>query len=143
MITNGEHVRALGGLPATVTDTILDTFFNPASARLKYWVGLEVYADAGLQTPVDADRAQALKDAEAYLALYFVAPRLNMVITDSGIIRYKTVGSSSDQYSYLDPDELEELRQGWLQDALSICRPYIQLAGHVVGNVPAADDTTE
>lgn len=143
MITDGDHVRALGGLPSTVTDTILATFFSPASARLKQWVGLDAYADAGLQTPVDADRAQVLKDAEAYLALYFVAPRLNMVITDSGIIRYKTVGSSLDQFTYLDPDELEVLRQGWLQDALAICGPYVQQVGQVVGNVPAADETTE
>ncbi|GAG44682.1 unnamed protein product, partial [marine sediment metagenome] len=91
-------------------------------------------------TPNDADRAAALKDAEAYLVLYYAAPRLNMVIADSGIITYKVTGTSADEFTYLKPKDLEELRQVWLRDAVSACRPYIIKAGVTVGLSPAEED---
>ncbi|MFB0517031.1 MAG: hypothetical protein ACETWG_10590 [Candidatus Neomarinimicrobiota bacterium] len=133
MIANGTHVRALGGLPSSIDDDKLAPFFGPAGRRLKEWVGAEAYSDAEQSTPADPDRAAALKDSEAYLVLYYVAPRLNMVMEDSGIITYKIVGSSSDEFTYLSPRDLEELRQVWLRDALSACRTYIIKADVTVG----------
>ncbi|UCH61887.1 MAG: hypothetical protein JSU77_08735 [Fidelibacterota bacterium] len=140
MIADGTHVRALGGLPSSITDSILNPFFGPAGRRLKEWVGAEAYSDAEQSTPEDADRAAALKDAEAYLALYYAAPRLNMVIADSGIITYKVTGTSSDEFTYLKPQDLEALRQVWLRDAVSACRPYIIKAGVTVGFSPVDEE---
>ncbi len=142
MIADGTHVRALGGLPSSITDSILNPFFGPAGRRLEEWVGSEAYSDAEQSTPEDPGRAAALKDAEAYLALYYAAPRLNMVIADSGIVTYKvtTTGTSSDEFTYLKPEDLEDLRQVWLRDAVSSCRPYIIKAGVTVGLSPAEED---
>ncbi len=132
MIADGTHVRALGGLPSSITDSILNPFFGPAGRRLEEWVGSEAYSDAEEITPTDTARAAALKDAEAYLALYYAAPRLNMVIADSGIITYKVTGTSSDEFTYLKPRDLEDLRQVWLRDAVSACQPYIIKTGVTV-----------
>ncbi len=140
MIADGTHVRALGGLPSSITDEILAPFFGPGGRRLEEWVGAAAYGDAEEGTPTDPDRAAALKDAEAYLVLYFAAPRLNMVIADSGIITYKVTGTSADEFTYLKPKDLEELRQVWLRDAVSACRPYIIKAGVTVGLSPAEED---
>jgi len=140
MIADGTHVRALGGLPSGITDSILEPFFGPAGRRLKEWAGAEAYSDAEQSTPEEADRAAALKDAEAYLVLYYVAPRLNMVMDNSGIVTYKTDGTSADEFTYLKPEDLEELRQVWLRDAVSSCRPYIIKAGVAVGMAPAQEE---
>ncbi len=140
MIADGTHVRALGGLPSSITDSVLEPFFGPAGLRLEEWVGSGAYSDAEQSTPEDTDRAAALKDAEAYLVLYYAAPRLNMVIADSGIITYKVTGTSSDEFTYLKPKDLEELRQVWLRDAVSACRPYIIKAGVAVGVSPAQEE---
>ena len=140
MIADGTHVRALGGLPSSITDSVLEPFFGPAGRRLEEWVGAGAYSDAEQSTPEDTDRAAALKDAEAYLVLYYAAPRLNMVIADSGIITYKVTGTSSDEFTYLQPKDLEELRQVWLRDAVSACRPYIIKAGVTVGLSPVDEE---
>ena len=142
MISDGAHVRALGGLPSSFDDTILGNFFGPAALRLQEWVGAAAYDDAEQGTPSDPDRAAALKDAEAYLVLYFAAPRMNMVMADSGIVTYKIDGTSADEFTFLKPQQLEELRQVWLRDAVSACRPYIIQAGVTVGVSPATDDKT-
>jgi hypothetical protein len=140
MIADGTHVRALGGLPVGIDDNTLTPFFGPAARRLKQWVGDAAYEDAEASTPVDAARAAALKDTEAYLVLYYVAPRLNMVLGDSGIITYKIVGSSADEFTYLSPENLEILRQLWLRDAVRTCREYIIKAGVTVGVSPAQEE---
>lgn len=140
MIANGTHVRALGGLPASIDDDTLAPFFGPAARRLKQWVGDTAYEDAEASTPEDTERAAALKDTEAYLVLYYVAPRLNMVLGDSGIITYKIVGSSADEFTYLTPENVEKLRQVWLRDAVSACREYISKAGVAVGVSPAQEE---
>ncbi len=140
MIADGTHVRVLGGLPGTMDDNVLSSFFGPAARRLKEWVGDGAYADAELATPADADRSAALKDAEAYLVLYFAVPRMNMVMTGSGIVTYKTDGTSADEFTYLKPGELEELRQVWLRDAGNACRSYIISPGVTVGVSPAVED---
>ncbi|MFC1483679.1 hypothetical protein ACFL5M_06430 [Candidatus Neomarinimicrobiota bacterium] len=140
MIADGTHVRALGGLPTGIDDNTLAPFFGPAARRLRQWVGEAAYEDADASTPVDTARAAALKDAEAYLVLYYVAPRLNMVLGDSGIITYKIVGSSADEFTYLTPENLEILRQAWLRDAVSTCREYITKAGVTVGVSPAQEE---
>jgi len=140
MIADGALVRALGGLPSSITDSILEPFFGPASRRLQEWVGSESYTDAGQTNPDDTERAAALKDAEAYLVLFFAAPRLNMVIADSGIVTYQVTGTSSDEFTYLKPQDLEELRQVWLRDAISACQPYIIKAGVMVGLSPKKDE---
>jgi len=140
MIADGSHVRALGGLPATITDEILLPFFGPASRRLAGWVGQEAYADGEDPSPTDPDRAAALKDGEAYLALFYVAPRINMVIADSGIVSYQTNSTTNDNITYLTPKQLRELREVWLQDAVSACEGYIIKAGVAMGQATAADD---
>ncbi|UCD37851.1 MAG: hypothetical protein JSW54_13685 [Fidelibacterota bacterium] len=139
MLADGSHVRALGGLPSSIDDDALAPFFGPAARRLKVWVSSEAYSDAEQTTPQDAERAAALKDAEAYLVLYYAAPRINMVIADSGIITYKIDGTSSNEFTYLMPEDLEKLRQAWLRDAVSACRSYIMKAGVTVGVSPAEE----
>ena len=66
--------------------------------------------------------------------------RINLVIADSGIVTYKVDGTSADEFTYLKPGDLEELRQGWLRDAVSACSRYIIKAGVIIGVSPAADE---
>jgi hypothetical protein len=140
MIGDPGHVRILGGLPDTLDDTALGPFFNPADRRLKEWVGEEAYADADLPSPTDPERSAALRDAEAYLVLYYSAPRLNMVLSGSGIVTYQSDTSTTDELTFLKPDQLEVLRQGWLNDAVTACKQYIIKAGVTVGIAPAKSE---
>ncbi len=133
MICSPSHVRLLGGLPDTMDEMALGPFYYAADRRLKEWVGEAAFADAELATPTNLPRAEALYDAEAYLVLYYSAPRLNMVLTGSGIVTYQSSTATTDEITYLKPDQLEVLRLGWLSDAAMVCRQYIINPGAIVG----------
>jgi len=51
----------------TAYDLFLEREVKTVTRRLKKWCGSEALVDAGLETPVDQDRADALKDSELEL----------------------------------------------------------------------------
>jgi hypothetical protein len=63
------QVRAIANLPADFDSTAIAVFLPAARRRLKSWVGVDAYLDALLPTPVDADRADAVAEAEAHLCV--------------------------------------------------------------------------
>ncbi len=140
MICPPGHVRLLGGLPDSMDETALGPFYYAADRRLKEWVGEAAFADAELATPTNSARAEALYDAEAYLVLYYSAPRLNMVLSGSGIVTYQANTTTTDELTFLKPDQLEVLRKGWLNDAVMVCRQYIIKAGVTMGIAPAKSE---
>ena len=139
MIADGTLVRALGGLPASVDDAALAPLFGPAETRLRGWVGDEAYQDAELPTPGDQDRAAAPREGEAYLVLYYVVPKLGMVLAadDSGYLSYEHEAANTAQYRYLPPEQLEEQRTAWLRDAAAACAAYLTPVTIAIGRSPA------
>src|SRR5690349_16062901 len=74
-----------------VKDARLTPGIAAASRRLRVWVGEDVYADALADPPGDADRAEDLKSAEAWLAMYFSLLGMNTKITPGGVVKRSKV----------------------------------------------------
>ena len=85
MIADAAHVRALGNFPDALEDAQIDPHLRAARRRLRRWVGSAVYdeaeADAG---PMAKPQTEALKDAEAYLAISIGVRSWNVVIENVG-----------------------------------------------------------
>lgn len=96
-----------------------------ASRRLKGWVGVEAYADALLDMPVDPTRQADLKFAEAALAMHYAIPGLNTNITTKGVVKTAREGGTTGTIlTYLSPNEINQLAQIYLDQAEEIARPY-------------------
>ena len=81
-----------------------------ASRRLRKWVGDDVYSDALGEPPTDADRADDLKMAEAWLVMYFALLGLNTKITPGGVVKTTKVEGNT-IHQFLTPREMKELAQ--------------------------------
>ena len=157
MIADPAHVRTVGNLPESLGDNIIYPHLRTASRRLKQWVGNDNYTTA--ETEVATARgnlnpgeeldvnslsplAQALIDAEAYLALSHGLPTFNMVMhDDTGVAKGGQAGESS--FQYLSPQEVELLQQIYLRNAEEAAADYIQQTKLGVGSSPAYDDEGE
>lgn len=95
-----------------------------ASRRLRAWVGTEAYFDALAEEPTDADRAEDLKLAEAWLAMYFALLGLNTKVTPGGVVKTAKVEGNT-VVQYLTPVETREMARLYFDQAHEIARPYL------------------
>jgi len=78
------QVRAIGNLPDSFDSAAIAAFLPAARRRLKTWVTAAYYADAILATPTDADRAEAVAEAEAHLTVAEGLPTWSRRIGSAG-----------------------------------------------------------
>jgi hypothetical protein len=95
-----------------------------ASRRVRAWVGDDVYTDALLEVPTDADRAADLKMAEAWLAMYFALLGLNTKITPGGVVKTSKVEGNT-VLQFLTPAEMRELARLYFDQAHEIAQRYM------------------
>lgn len=57
----------IGGTTKTAYDLFIETTIKAVARRLKKWIGTEAYDDAIRETPVNPERAEAVKEAELQL----------------------------------------------------------------------------
>ncbi len=157
MIADPAHVRTVGNLPDAVVDDVIYPHLRTASRRLKNWVGDSNYTSAesevstaranlnpgeSLDINTLSELAQALIDAEAYLAMCHGLPTFNMVMQDdSGVASSGKIGEG--QYSYLTAQEVEVYQEIFLHNAVNAAKNYIQQTKLETGISPAFDDEGE
>ncbi len=131
-LVDAAYVRQKGNLPSSsvLADDRISAFFADATRRLKRWVGTEAYADAALVTPVDPDRAAALKDAEAFLVIAEGLPSWNRAAVGAGIVKEKGIGVRRDQGQIvlLTPEEINAEVKRAVEQAERSAYPYITAA---------------
>ncbi len=157
MIADAAHVRTVGNLPEAVSSGMLSPHLRMARTRLKQWVGGENYTTA--ETEVSTAResigelsaddisalsemAQALIDAEAFLALNSGLPAFNMVMNDdAGIASEGEQGETT--FKFLTPRQVQDMQKIYLRNAELSAKEYIVAAPFGIGVSNAYDDEGE
>ena len=132
MIADCAYVRGVGGLPPDVLDGAITPHLAAAAIRLKRWVGPAAYADAASASPADADRAEALKLAEAHLALTVGMPSwAGNLQAGQGFVGGASLAEG--QASYLTPAQVRVLSDQHLAEAERLAQPYLLSGGVLAG----------
>lgn len=142
MLINATKLREYFDISTTIKDPRLTPHIGAASRRLKGWVGEAAYADALLEAPQDAPRAEDLKNAEAALAMHYAVPGLNTKITPGGVVKtVKETGAMATPVvtTYLTPNEVRQLAELYLDQAEEIARPYALADGTPTPQVTVAE----
>lgn len=126
-----DELRAAFAIDTEVDDDRLIMALAPADARIKEWVGDEVYEDATDAMPADSLRSLVLKSAAAHLAMGYVILGLNTPIRPTGIVSSEAVEGVK-TVSYLRPSEIQNLQQQYFERAEEIARPYLLAQGDAV-----------
>lgn len=115
------------------SDSFLDIMINRAKKKLISWVGIDSYTDAESETPTDLDRAEDLKDAEAELVMYYGVAKLNLKISNLGIVQSsKSTDIGEGNFTIATPEQIRKLRTDYLQTAKGIASKYIPVGSGVV-----------
>jgi hypothetical protein len=149
LITAAEMKNSTGAQYAISKDVEtarVDGAIQAASERLETWIGTALYEDAlkgtdttGLGSLSATElrkrlrQRQVLKLAEGHLAMAFLIPNLNTVVTPKGItVEAKEEGKTT--VRYLTPQQVKEAAKAWFDQASILAQPYL-----LEGNVPPAD----
>lgn len=140
MIADAGHVRTVGNLAEAVSAGMVGPHLRTARTRLKNWVGDDNYETAETEVATKrglvgqlsdddinslSDIAQALLDAEAYLALNHGLPSFNMVMNDdAGVAQQGQVGETT--YTFLSPGQVLNMQKMYLRNAELAAKDYIQ-----------------
>lgn len=127
MLIDADEFRERFDIDPDMADKRVTPHIGAASRRLKKWVGTDAYADALLETPVDADRKEDLQSAEAHLAYHFALLGLHVNVSSKGVLIEAQAGEGSDRRRYLLPEQIESISTQFLERAREIAEPYILL----------------
>jgi hypothetical protein len=97
---------------------------------LRSWIGSDAFDDALLNEPENEERADALKSAEANLAMYHLLLNTGARIRPFGIVTSEQDAASAvadgTVQQYLPPTELQLLRKQFFDTAAELAGPYRQ-----------------
>jgi hypothetical protein len=140
--TDADHVRNMGNLPDNVEAGFIDVHFPEAKRRLIRWVGQTAYDDACLVTPTDADRAQAIKDAEAHLVIHLGIVGWSERLGPQGNVQSGKDGDSG-SFSLKAFSDVNARSQGHLEQAEECLAGYLSDPSPDVHKVEAQDYADE
>lgn len=118
------YMRSVFAISEDIADTRITPFLGRAAVRVRGWVGAEAYADAAANVPDDTERAEALLLAEAHLAYSYALLGLNSPMTTQGVVLSRSEESTA-RVQYLNPAQIQQLQQQYLDVAETLCRPYL------------------
>lgn len=127
-------------------DKRITPHIGSASRRLRKWVGDTAYDDALLALPADADRKDALKNAEATLAFHYAVYGMNFPLSSKGIVATSMTSEGREMRKYLTPDETQKVASQMLELAREIAEPYMLSDGTPASSfeiIDSDDDTGE
>ena len=130
MLIDADELRALFDIAAQIADDRLTFCIRNASRTLKGWVGEDAYEDAGSGTPENEERAEALKDAESFLAMYHALLNTSARIRANGLVSREQdaagpVGGNVIN-QYYTPADLIKLREQYFAQAQSFAASYLE-----------------
>jgi hypothetical protein len=79
------------------------------------------------------DRTEDLKDAEAELVMYYGVAKLNLKISNLGIVQSsKSTNIGEGNFTIATPEQIRKLREDYVQTAREIVSKYIPEGNGVV-----------
>jgi hypothetical protein len=134
MLNSADDIRArVNYVDSEILNSQIDPHIKSASRRIIRWVGADAYADAGIGSPVNADRADDLTNAEAALTLYFLLKWLQTNVTNRGMVKQaKEDGNTVNQF--YSPKEVADFMQLYWDEAEQLCKPW-QLTDDAISSV--------
>lgn len=126
-LIDAEEFRERFDIDPDLADERITPHVGSASRRLKKWVGADAYADALIEEPINADRAEDLKNAEAHLAFHFALLGLHVNVSSKGVLIEAQAGEGSERRRYLLPEQIEAISTQFLERAREIVEPYMLL----------------
>lgn len=126
-LTNPTYIRNYHSLPDDEPkDSFLELHIKRAKKKLIRWVGVEIYVDAESETPADQDRADDLKDAEAELVMFYGVSKLNLKISNLGLVQSsKSTDMGEGNFTIASPVQVKKLQDNYWQFAMDIVNDYM------------------
>ena len=129
-------------------DAFLLKRVKEAGIELKKWIGTTNYAAAlaALEpnaTPTDEEleKAEAFQLAESALVMYFAIPRLNLKVSDQGLIQSANSKNFGDAtFRVAAPTEIKQLQKIYWNSAWKLASAYISTG---TGPLPVGSTTTD
>ncbi len=129
-INTVQQLRDIFNVVQEISNQRLSFCLLSARRTLKNWVGTDSFEDALLSEPINDERADALKSAEANLAMYHLLLNTGARIRPFGIVTSEQDAASSvadgTVHQYLPPTELQQLRKQFFETAAELAEPYRQ-----------------
>jgi hypothetical protein len=129
-INTVQQLRDIFNVVQEISNQRLSFCLLAGRRTLRNWVGPESFDDALLDEPANDERADALKSAEANLAMYHLLLNTGARIRPFGIVTSEQDAASpvSDGtvQQYLPPTELQMLRRQFFDTAAELAEPYRQ-----------------
>lgn len=129
-INTVQQLRDIFNVVQEISNQRLSFCLLAARRTLRNWVGPESFEDALLDEPANDERADALKSAEANLAMYHLLLNTGARIRPFGVVTTEQDGASSvangTALQYLPPADLQLLRKQFFDTAAELSEPYRQ-----------------
>ncbi len=129
-INTVQQLRDTFNVVPEISNQRLSFCLLAARRTLRNWTGPEAFDDALLEEPVGAERADALRSAEANLAIYHLLLNTGARIRPFGVVTTEQDAASSVAdgavLQYLPPTELQQLRKQFFDTAAEHAEPYRQ-----------------
>jgi hypothetical protein len=111
-------------IQSDILDRQLTKSIASASARLKAWVGADVYAAAVAESSETDERKLILQNAEGHLALHYAMLGLNTNLRSFGMVKREQVEGNTVN-EYFPPSDVEKFETMYLEKAREIAEPYL------------------
>ena len=125
-----QQLRDIFNVVTEISNQRLSFCLLAGRRTLRGWTGADAFEDALLSEPLNAERADALKSAEANLAMYHLLLNTGARIRPFGIVTSEQDAASSvtdgTVHQYLPPTELQQLRKQFFDTAAELAEPYRQ-----------------
>jgi hypothetical protein len=125
-----QQLRDIFNVVQEISNQRLSFCLLAGRRTLRSWVGTDPFEDALLSEPVNAERADALRSAEANLAMYHLLLNTGARIRPFGIVTSEQDAASpvadGTVHQYLPPTELQQLRKQFFDTAAELAEPYRQ-----------------
>lgn len=120
-----------------ITDLQLNYSIVSASARLKKWIGEDVY-EVALDDGETVERRVVLMNAEGHLALHYALLGLNTNLRAFGLIKSEQAeGNTVNQF--FTPGEVASFSNQYLELAREIAEPFLVSDGTPMANFEVVD----
>ncbi len=115
------------------SDSFLEIQIRRARKKLTKLVGEAAYSDAALPVPTDESRTEDLKDAEAELVMYYGVAKLNLKVSNLGIVQSSKSESIGDgSFQIATPEQIKKFRDDYYKNALDFIDEYLEKSPGVV-----------
>lgn len=118
-----QQIRDAFNIVQEISNQRLSFCLLAARRTVKNWCGTEAFEDALVVAPINAERAEALRSAEAHLAVYHLLLNTGARVYPFERTAERKAAQGGNSF-YLPPGELQQLRKEHFDTAAELASPY-------------------